>query len=118
VGGADPRRPLVARPAGCHRRSVHAAVNYPTGQAASLAFGDLNGDAKADLVFPYFSSSCGRVGTILNNGNGTFGPLVTFPVADPWVAQVIPADLDGDGKIDLVVATSIGITVLMNETPP
>jgi hypothetical protein len=40
---------------------------------------------------------------LLNNGNGTFAAKVSYP-AGTWPEAVAAADLNGDGKPDLVVA--------------
>jgi hypothetical protein len=84
-------------------------ANAPTGFVVSLAAGDLNGDGKADLVAAYpcnvtYQCTQGILDVLLNNGNGTFGaPMPTVFVA-PATAVAI-ADVNGDGKPDLLVGT-------------
>ena len=57
---------------------------------------DLNGDGAPDLLF-------GAVSLALNLGDGTFGPIVSFPV--PGAAgEVDTLDLDGDGDLDVAVS--------------
>ena len=72
----------------------------------SVAAGDFNGEGKLDLAVGTFGgclSTCGAGGTyiLLGNGDGTFQSATTtaFPGSGPLLA----ADLNGDGKLDLVL---------------
>src|SRR5262249_19779368 len=76
------------------------AVPYSSGPyPVALATADFNGDGKLDLVAANLHS--GTVSVLLGNGDGTFGPPLTFAAVAPdaWFAQsVTVADLNGDGK--------------------
>jgi hypothetical protein len=85
---------------------------------SDIAMGDFNSDGKLDMVVPY---SSGKYLTILlGNGDGTFGPATNYAVPanlSTSVSGVVAvADLNGDGKLDLVAAGQSGtncITVFL-----
>jgi hypothetical protein len=74
----------------------------------SLAIGDLNGDGKPDLIAANecADNNCsnGSVSVLLNNGDGTFQAAVTYNPGGLYAFSVAVADVNGDGKPDLLVA--------------
>jgi hypothetical protein len=91
------------------------AVTYRSGgnRALSVAIADLNGDGKPDLVVlndltpPVpCASLCSNVSVLLGRGDGTFQPAVTYSSGNQIGYNVVIADLNGDGKPDLVVSGS------------
>jgi hypothetical protein len=85
------------------------AVTYSSGgYPYSVVVADVNVDGKRDLVVAnYCSGSCGGDGSVsvlLGNGDGTFQPAVTYDSGGPDTYSVAIADVNGDGKPDLVVA--------------
>jgi VCBS repeat protein/List-Bact-rpt repeat protein len=86
--------------------TFRAHVDYATACACvSVMAADLNGDNKLDLVAtgpgdPFISA--GQVSVLLGNGDGTFQPHVDYHVGRARGVSV--ADLNGDGKPDLVTA--------------
>ncbi len=78
----------------------------------TLAVADFNGDGKPDLVVTNGYPARNLISVLLNNGDGTFQPPVTLTVPD-FPDCVAAADLNGDGRIDLVVATETVVAVLL-----
>ena len=67
-------------------------------------------DADADLDLAAVNTPSHRVEVMLGNGDGTFGPSITYPTGtDP--VRVISTDLDQDGHVDLVTANRSGASV-------
>jgi hypothetical protein len=90
------------------------AVSYSSGgdTVSAVAVADVNGDGIPDLIAPNVcstSTDCtnGSVGVLLGNGDGTFQPAITY-LAAREIDAVSVADVNGDGKPDLVVATPCG----------
>jgi hypothetical protein len=83
-----------------------AAVSYSIGKAAtSVAIGDLNGDGKPDLAVADFATGAGAVAVLLGNGDGTFQTAVKYPAVN-GANSVVMADFNGDGNLDLAVASN------------
>ena len=75
--------------------------------------GDFNGDGYPDLVgTDYYSGLGPRV--MLNNGNGTFQAPGTVVSLQPLVSVVESADLNGDGKDDLIAANLGSVWALLS----
>ena|SRR5271157_189108 len=84
------------------------AVGYAiAADAASVAIADVNGDGKPDLLVAN-SGGIGTVGVLLGNGDGTFQPAVFYGSGGVYPSSVAVADVNGDGKLDLVVGNFFG----------
>jgi len=109
-----------------HRRTFHGSAHglnfpndnpiffnpatYPSGgvYAFSVAVGDFNGDGKADLAVanecPDSNCNAGAVSVLLGNGDGTFQAPQTYSSGGSEAYAVAVADVNKDGKADLIVA--------------
>jgi uncharacterized delta-60 repeat protein/uncharacterized repeat protein (TIGR02059 family) len=92
------------------------AAEFPNSVIAT----DLNGDGKADLIATNINDNTGKqVSVLQNNGDGTFANHVDYATgynSFPYPTSVTSADIDGDGKADLIVANYMnnGVSVLKN----
>jgi hypothetical protein len=74
----------------------------------SIAVADFNGDHNLDLAIA--NSEGGSISVLLGNGDGTFQTPVNYPIA--FCGWVTAADVNGDGKLDLVAAADYGFPKL------
>jgi hypothetical protein len=82
-----------------------------------VVIGDLNGDGRPDLAGNTLTDPCSAVVGLLNQGNGVFGAASYVPASNSSPSSVTLGDLNGDGKLDLVVPNGDGVAVLPNTTP-
>ena len=76
------------------------------GHPWGIVAGDFNGDGHPDLAIVKNNNSAkkDRLSILLNNGDGSFQPEVRYPYAQFETVFVATADLNHDGKLDLVLA--------------
>jgi len=105
---------LLGNGDGTLRAPVTYELTNGEASAASLAVADLNGDGKPDLVVTNANSSGkGIIYVLLNEGDGTFPTQVTYP-SGGFGTSVILGDVNRDGKLDAVVASTSGsVSVLL-----
>jgi hypothetical protein len=84
-----------------------AAATFATGgsQPGGIAVADVNNDGNPDLLLSNYASN--TVGVLLNTGTGSFGTSTTYSTGVASAPRGIAvADVNGDGKPDLLVANS------------
>ena len=81
---------------------------YPEG----LVMGDFNGDGFQDIAVANTNDGAEDVAVLLNDGTGNFLPPVTYSLSTTFnTIQMAAADLNGDGKLDLIVPLTSGQNV-------
>jgi len=85
------------------------AITYLTPREIDAgAVADVNGDGSPDLIVasPCGNFGCteGSVGVLLGNGDGTFRAVVNYDSGGEGAISVAIADVNRDGRADLVVA--------------
>jgi VCBS repeat protein len=99
--------------------TFQTAVTYDSGgqSANSVAVSDVNSDGRPDLLV---SNQCipdncfngnGVLGVLLGNGDGTFQPVVLYGSGAPGANSIAVADVNSDGRPDLLVANNGSNTV-------
>ena len=85
-----------------------APVTYFTNGAVYLVTADFNGDGKLDLAAGTGPGASGTTALLFGNGDGTFQPAV-FPTSLNGFAAEFTADLNSDGKADLVSSNQVAL---------
>jgi FG-GAP-like repeat/Abnormal spindle-like microcephaly-assoc'd, ASPM-SPD-2-Hydin len=94
-------------------------VDYPTIGSFSVIVSDFNGDGNLDLAVGHGYSGGGgdEISILLGRGDGTFKPYISVPAPGDGDDSLAAADLNDDGKLDLVVASFYnsagGVSVLL-----
>ena len=84
-----------------------AAVYHVPGNPLAMTSGDFNNDGRTDLAVISSGFQIRGISILLGNGDGTFGPAVTYN--GPYFADAVAAaDFSGDGNQDLVVGSFDG----------
>jgi len=93
------------------------AFSTGSGAITSMSLGDVNRDGKLDLIV---GNSCtanctgvynDSVGVLLGRGDGTFQNMASYALGTDGVvgpSSIVASDVNGDGKVDLVVADRCG----------
>ncbi|HEY3862253.1 MAG TPA: VCBS repeat-containing protein [Verrucomicrobiae bacterium] len=85
-----------------------ASFTAPSSGDKFVAAADVNNDGKVDLVAAGLAGAgTGLVTVLTNNGNGAFASNSAIALATEPAGLAL-ADINGDGKVDLIVATNRG----------
>ena len=98
-GGIGPVSIMLGQGDGTFR-SAHSQP--ASGNAFDIKLADIDGNGKLDLVVSLHSS----FNVLLGNGDGTFQNPINLQLPGTSSSLFAAADLNGDGKADLAVATS------------
>ena len=105
--------------------TFRVASSYPTALwSQAVAIADLNGDAKLDLAVANSGTlsgpcppSCGTAGSGVSvlvqdaAAPGQFLASTNYPATGSFVTWVVTADLNGNGKADLIVVEANGVDI-------
>jgi len=90
--------------------AYNTSVVANTGSPVAMALGDLDGDGDLDVVTARGYTGGGGFVFLRNEGNGAFGQPVNVAGATRS-AGIAVADLNGDGKADVVVSDGDGLAI-------
>jgi uncharacterized protein (TIGR03437 family) len=90
--------------------SVISMPGFFSSEGVPFMTGDFNGDQKPDIAL--FNSQRRRLELSINQGNGRFAaPRFTSPA----IAPSYSADVNGDGRVDLLAPNGAGVSIMLNQ---
>jgi|SRR5579883_3499185 len=105
---------LLSLPLAAQQFTLPAGYESQQQKAVAIASADFNGDGKSDFAFAVPSSQ--QVTLLLAGPNGSYQAVA---LAIPGISSLdsitdlVAADIDGNGRIDLVVGTTNGTVVFL-----
>jgi len=102
---------------GALTRAADIPLVWYSAGPADLATADLNGDGAVDiLAAAYDGRTADGVYIILNDGTGGFGPATRYP-GGQITSAVAAADVNGDGRLDVLTADSYSNALTVRYNP-
>ncbi len=102
---------------GALARNADIPMVLYTAGPTDIAVADMNGDGASDiLATSYDGRASDGFCVIMNNGAGTFGPAALYAAGQSTIA-VGAADLNGDGKLDVLTADDYSDAVAVRYNP-
>jgi hypothetical protein len=91
---------LLGNGDGTFQPAIHARL---TRAPAMVVAADFNHDGKLDLAMSEINN-LGQIEALLGIGDGTFQPAQVFSTGQGQGSAIVAADLNADGKLDLIIA--------------
>lgn len=112
VNGEDgsPISVLLNNGDGTFGSTTNLSRGNPPSASDSIVSADFNGDGIPDLATANNDSQ--SISVLLGRGDGSFSDAVVYPVSD-YARGLATADLDYDGKIDLITSTYGGNLIIL-----
>ena len=104
---------LLGNGDGMFQMAVAYAVS--NGDVGGISIGDVDSDGNLDVIVSKYNGS-GTVSTLLGNGDGTLQAQIESSTGSSFPAASAIADVDGDGRPDLIVANTAnrgGVSILL-----
>jgi hypothetical protein len=104
AGGQGAVEVLLGAGDGTLRPENPVATPIPPSSPITVVAGDFDGDGRADLAVVAFDAASGQIEVLLGVGDGTFSAQTPIHLEiQDVVSSVVTADLNRDGRVDLVI---------------